>query len=76
MQVMVVFISWIWLKIGEADVFGDEELCVYQVWGKLVQCEFSFDDFFAPGLVVAGICVLVSDFCVHFLFFCSGQTRL
>lgn len=69
MQVMVVFSPWLWLQVGEADVFGYEKLGVDQVRGELVKCECSLDDFFAPGLVVAGICVLVNDFRVHFLFF-------
>ena len=69
MQVMIVFSSWVWLQVWQANVFWYEELGVDQVRGKLVKYECSFDDFFAPDLVVAGVCVLVSDFCVYFLLF-------
>ena len=46
----------------------DEELSVDEVRGKLVLCECSFDDFFAPALVVAGISVEVCDSGVHSIF--------
>lgn len=65
MQIMIIFSSWLWLQVGQADVLGDKELRVDHVWGELVLREYAFDDFFTPCLVIADISVLEHDLCVQ-----------
>jgi len=58
MKVVVVFSPRMRLQVGETD--------------QLIPGQCSFDYLFAPGLVVPGVPVEVSDLCVH----CKGTICL